>query len=182
MYFKNVLILNIILLTSNSNYSISSNEVKSSDNNLSMGNLDILPNDIKKEILDKIFKDPDLGNKSLEELIKIKNLTSTSKATYDFIKKNYINEFNNLNYMINNYPIIFLTKLKNIGLKDSENISTKMDKAYKILGLPNNANQIEIKNAYKKLALKWHPDKNKNFESTEIFQIIKKAYEILTKK
>ena len=31
---------------------------------------------------------------------------------------------------------------------------------YKILGVEQNANDDEIKKAYKKAALKWHPDKH----------------------
>jgi DnaJ family protein B protein 11 len=50
---------------------------------------------------------------------------------------------------------------------------------YKILGITKLSTDDEIKNAYKKLALKWHPDKNKN-KNTEIkFQNIIEAYNIL---
>ena len=31
---------------------------------------------------------------------------------------------------------------------------------YKILGIDRNANEDDIKKAYKKAALKWHPDRN----------------------
>ncbi len=53
---------------------------------------------------------------------------------------------------------------------------------YQILEIDRNASQEDIKNAYKKLALKWHPDKNKgNKEEAEIkFREMTKAYKILS--
>jgi len=52
---------------------------------------------------------------------------------------------------------------------------------YKILNVDKNATEQEIKKAYRKLALKWHPDKhviNKDI-ATQKFKDITKAYEIL---
>lgn len=52
---------------------------------------------------------------------------------------------------------------------------------YDELGVPKTASQDEIKKAYKKMAIKWHPDKNvDNPESTEKFQRISHAYSILS--
>ncbi|XP_075487081.1 dnaJ protein P58IPK homolog [Primulina tabacum] len=52
---------------------------------------------------------------------------------------------------------------------------------YKILGISKTASMSEIKKAYKKLALQWHPDKNvDNREEAEAkFREIAAAYEIL---
>lgn len=53
---------------------------------------------------------------------------------------------------------------------------------YDILGLKKPSNQKEIKKAYRKLALKWHPDKNedkKDFAS-EKFKKINEAYSVLS--
>lgn len=50
---------------------------------------------------------------------------------------------------------------------------------YKILGLPANANKQEIKKAYRKLAFKYHPDKNKESGSDARFLEISEAYEVL---
>eukprot|EP00475_Leptophrys_vorax_P029742 TRINITY_DN4392_c0_g1_i1.p1 TRINITY_DN4392_c0_g1~~TRINITY_DN4392_c0_g1_i1.p1 ORF type:complete len:324 (+),score=82.14 TRINITY_DN4392_c0_g1_i1:1869-2840(+) len=53
---------------------------------------------------------------------------------------------------------------------------------YKILGLSKDASDADIKKAYKKLAMKWHPDKNlENKEEANLrFQEIAEAYEVLS--
>jgi molecular chaperone DnaJ len=58
-------------------------------------------------------------------------------------------------------------------------LATKRD-YYEILGVPNDASDDQIKQAYRKLALKYHPDKNKgNPKSEEKFKEATEAYEIL---
>ena len=58
------------------------------------------------------------------------------------------------------------------------------DKYYQILELQNNASLDDIKKAYKKLAIKYHPDKNPTNKehAEEKFKEISQAYEILTNK
>jgi DnaJ-class molecular chaperone len=52
---------------------------------------------------------------------------------------------------------------------------------YKILGITNDSNQIQIRKAFRELALQYHPDKNKNSEdSKEKFMEIVQAYEVLS--
>nr|QNJ44840.1 HSP40-4 [Agasicles hygrophila] len=53
---------------------------------------------------------------------------------------------------------------------------------YQILGIRKNATDDEIKKAYRKLALLYHPDKNKTPEAEEKFKAVAEAYEVLSDK
>ena len=59
-----------------------------------------------------------------------------------------------------------------------------MSNYYEILDINKNANKDDIKTAYKKLALKYHPDRNqdcnKKDEYEEKFKQISEAYEVLS--
>ncbi len=51
---------------------------------------------------------------------------------------------------------------------------------YSLLGVTKSATQDEIKKSYRKLALQYHPDRNKTKEGEEKFKEITKAYEVLS--
>jgi DnaJ-class molecular chaperone len=53
---------------------------------------------------------------------------------------------------------------------------------YAILNIDIEANQSDIKNAFKYQALKWHPDKNPETDTTFRMQLINEAYLILKDK
>ncbi len=50
---------------------------------------------------------------------------------------------------------------------------------YEVLGIPKNASADDIKKAYRDLALKLHPDRNKSKEAEERFKEINEAYAVL---
>jgi len=53
---------------------------------------------------------------------------------------------------------------------------------YETLGVPLDADQAQIKSAYRRLALKWHPDKNRENpdSATEQFKLVQSAYDVLS--
>jgi len=51
---------------------------------------------------------------------------------------------------------------------------------YKILGVPRNASDEEIKRAFRKLAFKYHPDHNREPDAEDKFKEINEAYEVLS--
>ena len=53
---------------------------------------------------------------------------------------------------------------------------------YEILGVTKASNDAQIKKAYRKLAMKWHPDKNKDMqaEAAQKFMEIGEAYDVLS--
>ncbi len=58
-------------------------------------------------------------------------------------------------------------------------MATKRD-YYEVLGVSKNASMDELKRAYRKLALEWHPDRNKSSQAHDKFKEINEAYAVLS--
>jgi len=85
---------------------------------------------------------------------------------------------------------LFDTRLNRLFKTQAWNFSERMKirkDFYEILGIPKNASEEEIKNAYRSLAKKYHPDVNiggaeKYEPSTQKFREIAEAYAVLSNK
>jgi molecular chaperone DnaJ len=53
---------------------------------------------------------------------------------------------------------------------------------YGVLGIAKHASERQIKTAYRQLALKFHPDKNKDEGAEDKFKTITAAYSVLSDK
>ena len=56
------------------------------------------------------------------------------------------------------------------------------EKYYKLLGLTFNASEQEVRKAYRKLAMQYHPDRNSDPKAHELFILLTEAYEIILNK
>ena len=55
-----------------------------------------------------------------------------------------------------------------------------MQDHYAVLGLASDASGEEIKRAYRRKALQYHPDRNAAAEATDRFRAVQEAYEVLS--
>ncbi|MBR0565693.1 J domain-containing protein [Azoarcus sp. L1K30] len=56
------------------------------------------------------------------------------------------------------------------------------NEAYELLGLTIDADSASIKNAFRRLAMRWHPDRNPDADALEMFKRVRAAYARLTER
>lgn len=71
------------------------------------------------------------------------------------------------------YLTLACTFLKDLAVSASKDY-------YKILGVSRDASEREVKKAFRKLAVKYHPDKNKEPDAEKKFRDIAEAHEVLS--
>ena len=59
-------------------------------------------------------------------------------------------------------------------------MTTKKRDYYEVLGVSRSASEEEVKRAFRKLALEYHPDRNKKDGAAELFKEVNEAYQVLT--
>lgn len=77
------------------------------------------------------------------------------------------------------FNMLHCTKLQLVRLYSTKQ-SAKSKNHYDTLNITPHANQNEVKSAYYKLTLQYHPDKNKSEYARQKFQDISDAYEVLS--
>lgn len=76
--------------------------------------------------------------------------------------------------------VFFLSAMCTMFMADQLYVFAKKKDYYELLGVKRNAKEKEIKKAFRKLAVKYHPDKNKDPDAEKTFVEIAKAYEVLS--
>lgn len=113
--------------------------------------------------------DGEMSNKEMQTLRRIAQSLNVSQMTFNSILAmfNFRNENGGFNQKTNTFQ--------------QDGIS--LDNAYKVLGINDSASETEIKKAYRKLAIKYHPDKvaqlGEEFQkgAKEKFQKVQDSYE-----
>ena len=113
-----------------------------------------------------------------EKYIKLcKNKIPKKTSQNNYSSYNNSNTTNN-NYTHSNTKQNSTNRTKTPEDIECENVINKKD-YYEILGVPKTASTDELKKAYKKKAIKFHPDKNKSKKAEEAFKKISQAYQVL---
>jgi len=141
----------------------------------------------------KQISDTTIIHGSGDELIKKKYLLQWAYRTFH----KELTPLNNItfNKLINSLHLpIYITGINYINTSDinekvltNKTFETKLEKSYKVLNITSKSTNKEIKNSYKKMLRKFHPDNvhNTNEKTVDLytkrFQVIQEAYQLVKK-
>jgi len=120
-----------------------------------------------KKLPAKVYYACDLFNQDIREITADEVLSQIFTELRNLSKVRNIEEFKTQLHSITQNKCIIGYKLN------------VLNDYYRILGVDCNANDSQLKNAYHKLAKKFHPDKNKSKEAEDEFKEIKQAHSVL---
>ena len=102
----------------------------------------------------------------------------TDKYTFDEVEE-LLQQDHNIDIVFNAVDAKYEYHKPKMNDNIFKHIKKSLDPYYKILGLKLGASKRDIGRAYKRLALKYHPDKNSSPNAQEKFKLIAEAYGFL---
>jgi DnaJ-domain-containing protein 1 len=109
-------------------------------------------------------------------LDKLEQKLSTSQRAYYSL----LSQFNILKTMIGDRQHYSSPSSPPYSSHSQPTLPTPLDLAYKLLGLTRMASAQEIKNKFRMLVKKYHPDHNKNKSAPAKFRAVNDAYKLIT--
>lgn len=135
------------------------------------------------EKLTRCFLGMNDGKRALEAVDKM--ISYNDKVQVAFILKGeayiLLEEWDNAIREMNNAIALGQTNEAHQGLHKAERLKKMALRKdyYKILDLPKTASKREIAKSYRKLSMKYHPDKNTEADSGQMYRDVTEAYDVL---
>jgi len=106
-------------------------------------------------------------------------ITSTTNCQQSCVAISQIDEERtSFAYVNGNWDVVFPESVLTTYFNDD--YSAPSGNHYSVLGIKKSSTSSDIKGAFRRLALQWHPDQCNEPDAAEVFMKINKAYEVLS--